>query len=131
MMGVPTVDHGDATAIEVPEVLVNGLRLAVDKGAPDSAHAAKAEVDKLRERVPAEHRAAFDSDERPAGGDPCLDPGDRRGVERAAVSPSVGVVIGEDDGGVGREVGELQRRELHRHELDAVFLVEHRPNRAE
>jgi pyruvate,water dikinase len=55
-----SLDLGDATAIEVPEVLVNGLRMSVDKGAPDSAHAGVAEVDRLRERVPAEHRAAFD-----------------------------------------------------------------------
>jgi rifampicin phosphotransferase len=56
-----SLDLGDATAIEVPEVLVNGLRMAVDKGAPDSSHTATAEVVKLRERVPEEHRAAFDS----------------------------------------------------------------------
>jgi len=55
-----SLDTGDATAIEVPEVLVSGLRHAVEKGAPDSAHAGTAEVEALRERVPAEHRAAFD-----------------------------------------------------------------------
>ena len=55
-----SLDLGDATAIEMPEVLVNGLRMSVDKGAPDSAHAGAAEVASLRERVPAEHRAAFD-----------------------------------------------------------------------
>lgn len=55
-----SLDLGDATAIEVPEVLVNGLRMAVKKGAPDSSHAAQAEVDKLRELVPPQHRAAFD-----------------------------------------------------------------------
>jgi len=55
-----SLDTGDATAIEVPEVLVSGLRIAVERGAPDSAHASTAEVDRLRERVPAEHRAAFD-----------------------------------------------------------------------
>ncbi len=55
-----SLDLGDATAIEVPEVLVSSLRMAVDKGAPDSSHAGRAEVEKLRERVPAEHRANFD-----------------------------------------------------------------------
>lgn len=55
-----SLDLGDATAIEVPEVLVNSLRMAVAKGAPDSSHAAKAEVEKLREKVPPEHRAEFD-----------------------------------------------------------------------
>ena len=56
-----SLDLGDATAIEVPEVLVNGLRMSVEKGAPESSHAAAAEVAKLRDRVPEEHRAAFDS----------------------------------------------------------------------
>lgn len=55
-----SLDTGDATAIEMPEVLVGGLRLAVERGAPDSSHAPGGEVDTLRERVPAEHRAAFD-----------------------------------------------------------------------
>lgn len=55
-----SLDTGDLTAIEMPEVLVGALRLAVERGAPGSDHASRVEVEKLRERVPAEHRAAFD-----------------------------------------------------------------------
>ena len=55
-----SLDTGDATAIEMPEVLLKGLRLAVEKGAPASDNAPAAEVARLREQVPTEHRAAFD-----------------------------------------------------------------------
>jgi len=55
-----SLDTGDATAIEMPEVLLKGLRLAVEKGAPASDNAPAAELARLREEVPTEHRAAFD-----------------------------------------------------------------------
>lgn len=55
-----SLDTGDATAIEMPEVLVNGLRRAVEKGPPITEGVADAEVASLREKVPPEHRAAFD-----------------------------------------------------------------------
>src|SRR5688572_5790555 len=55
-----SLDTGDPYALEVPEVLVNGIRLAVDAGAPASSEASGEEVAKVRARVPAEHHDAFD-----------------------------------------------------------------------
>jgi rifampicin phosphotransferase len=55
-----SLDTGDPYALEVPEVLVNGIRLAVDTGAPASSEASGEEVARVRARIPAEHRAAFD-----------------------------------------------------------------------
>ena len=56
-----SLDTGDPYALEVPEVLVNGIRLAVDTGAPASSEASDEEVARVRARVPAEHRDAFDA----------------------------------------------------------------------
>ena len=56
-----SLDTGEPYALEVPEVLVNGIRLAVDRGAPVSSEASDEEVARVRARVPAEHRAAFDA----------------------------------------------------------------------
>ena len=55
-----SLDTGDPYALEVPEVLVNGIRLAVDTGAPASSEATDEEAANVRARVPAQHRAAFD-----------------------------------------------------------------------
>ncbi len=55
-----SLDTGDPYALEVPEVLVNGIRLAVDTGAPASNVASDDEVARIRARVPAEHRTEFD-----------------------------------------------------------------------
>jgi pyruvate,water dikinase len=55
-----SLDTGDPYALEVPEVLVSGIRLAVDVGAPASSEASDDEVARIRGRIPAEHRAAFD-----------------------------------------------------------------------
>ena len=55
-----SLDVGDPYALEVPEVLVNGIRLAVDTGAPASSEASGEEVARVRARVPAEHHDAFD-----------------------------------------------------------------------
>lgn len=56
-----SLDTGDPYALEVPEVLVNGICRAVDMGAPTSSEAPDEEVARVRDRVPAEHRAAFDA----------------------------------------------------------------------
>jgi pyruvate,water dikinase len=55
-----SLDVGDPYALEVPDVLVNGIRLAVDAGPPASSVALDDEVARVRERVPEEHRTAFD-----------------------------------------------------------------------
>ncbi|MHB2168005.1 PEP-utilizing enzyme [Alsobacter sp. R-9] len=53
-----SLDTGDRAVIEAPEVLLEGLRVAVEGRHPGKA--TSADVARLRERVPAEHRAAFD-----------------------------------------------------------------------
>jgi len=55
-----SLDTGDPYALEVPQVLVNGIRLAVDAGAPSASEASAEEVARVRARVPAEHHDAFD-----------------------------------------------------------------------
>ena len=55
-----SLDVGDPYALEVPEVLVNGIRMAVDTGAPASSTASAEEVASVRSRVPVEHHHAFD-----------------------------------------------------------------------
>src|SRR5687768_1386491 len=55
-----SLDTGEPYALEVPEVLVNGIRLAVDAGAPASSEASGEELARVRALVPAEHRDAFD-----------------------------------------------------------------------
>lgn len=55
-----SLDTGEPMAIEVPEVLVAGIRFAVDQGAPASSSAAADETLRLRAQVPAAHRDAFD-----------------------------------------------------------------------
>jgi pyruvate,water dikinase len=56
-----SLDTGDPYALEVPEVLVKGIRLAVDTSAPASSVASGEEMARVRDRVPAEHRDAFDA----------------------------------------------------------------------
>jgi pyruvate,water dikinase len=56
-----SLDTGDPYALEVPEVLIKGIRLAVDTGAPASSVASNEEVARVRDRVSAEHRDAFDA----------------------------------------------------------------------
>ena len=55
-----SLDTGEPSAIEVPEVLVAGIRLAVEAGPPRASAVPDAEVARMRDKVPAEHRAAFD-----------------------------------------------------------------------
>jgi len=55
-----SLDTGDPYALEVPEVLVEGIRLAVDEGAPASSYASEDEVARIRDRVPSAKRDAFD-----------------------------------------------------------------------
>jgi rifampicin phosphotransferase len=55
-----SLDVGDPYALEVPEVLVNGIRMAVDTGAPASSTASAEEVARVRSRVPVEHQDEFD-----------------------------------------------------------------------
>ena len=55
-----SLDTGDPYALEVPEVLVAGIRLAVDVGAPAPSHASGQEIARVRDLVPAPKRDAFD-----------------------------------------------------------------------
>lgn len=55
-----SLDTGDPCAFEVPEVLVEGIRLAVDAGPPASSDASEEEVARARDLVPASKRDAFD-----------------------------------------------------------------------
>ncbi len=55
-----SLDTGEPSAIEVPEVLVAGIRLGVEHGAPASDTATEEEVTRLRDKVPAENRQLFD-----------------------------------------------------------------------
>lgn len=55
-----SLDTGDPTAIEMPEVLANGIRRAVEDGAPAAAHAGKDEAARLRDLIPDVHKAAYD-----------------------------------------------------------------------
>jgi phosphohistidine swiveling domain-containing protein len=56
-----SLDTGDPYALEVPGVLVQAIRRAVDEGAPVSSVASKEEVVKVRDQVPADNRDAFDA----------------------------------------------------------------------
>jgi pyruvate,water dikinase len=51
-------DVGDLTAGEMPEMMVNALAIA--SGGATRSTSSSAEVDRLRAKVPAEHRAEFD-----------------------------------------------------------------------
>jgi phosphohistidine swiveling domain-containing protein len=53
-------DIASPFALEVPEVLVEGIRNAVDVGAPASSTASDEEVARVRDLIPAAHRDAFD-----------------------------------------------------------------------
>jgi rifampicin phosphotransferase len=55
-----SLDTGDPYALEVPQVLVEGIRLAVDGTPPGSSDASKEEIARVRELVPASKREAFD-----------------------------------------------------------------------
>lgn len=55
-----SLDTGDPYALEVPRVLVEGIRLAVDEGAPASSDPSGDEVARIRDRVPPAKRDAFD-----------------------------------------------------------------------
>jgi pyruvate,water dikinase len=55
-----SLDTGDPYALEVPQVLVEGIRLAVDEGAPASSDPSGDEVARIRDRVPPAKRDAFD-----------------------------------------------------------------------
>ena len=55
-----SLDTGDPYALEVPQVLVEGIRLAVDEGAPASSDPSGDEVARIRDRVPPARRDAFD-----------------------------------------------------------------------
>jgi hypothetical protein len=54
------LDTGDPYALEVPQVLVEGIRLAVTDGAPASSDASAQEVERVRDLVPAANRPEFD-----------------------------------------------------------------------
>ncbi|HUG64375.1 MAG TPA: PEP-utilizing enzyme [Gaiellaceae bacterium] len=55
-----SLDTGDPYALEVPKVLVEGIRLAVDAGAPAASDASEEEVARIRALVPASMQEAFD-----------------------------------------------------------------------
>ena len=55
-----SLDTGDFYALEMPGTLVDGIRRAVDDGAPVASEAPASEVAALRDRVPASNREAFD-----------------------------------------------------------------------
>jgi pyruvate,water dikinase len=55
-----SLDTGEPSAIEVPEVLVAGIRLGVEHGAPAAKTATEDEVARLRDKVPTENRELFD-----------------------------------------------------------------------
>ena len=55
-----SLDTGDPYALEAPEVLIEGIRFAVDEGAPAASQASDVEVARLRDRIPSAHRAEFD-----------------------------------------------------------------------
>lgn len=54
-----SLDTGDPYALEVPEVLVKAIRLAVETTAPASAHATAEEEARIRDMLPAQHRDTF------------------------------------------------------------------------
>tara|TARA_R110002096_G_scaffold22830_30_gene73241 strand:- start:836 stop:2482 length:1647 start_codon:yes stop_codon:yes gene_type:complete len=55
-----SLDTGEPSAIEVPDVLVSRIRLAVDQAAHQDGVVSEAEVSGLRAKIPTEHRALFD-----------------------------------------------------------------------
>lgn len=57
-----SVEPGYPYALEQPEILLRGIRAALDADsrAVDDAESTKAATDRVREAVPAEHRAEFD-----------------------------------------------------------------------
>ena len=55
-----SLDTGDPYALEVPQVLVEGIRRAVTDGAPASSDASAQEVERVRDLVPAANRPEFD-----------------------------------------------------------------------
>ena len=54
-----SLDTGDLYALEVPEVLVKAICLAVDTNAPAPAHASAEEEARVRDMLPAAHRDTF------------------------------------------------------------------------
>ncbi len=56
-----SLDTGDAYGLEMPEVLVNTIRLAVDRGPAAPAKASSEEQAQLRDLVPAAERETFDA----------------------------------------------------------------------
>ena len=55
-----SLDTGEPYALEKPGTLLEGIRRAVQDGAPAASEASANEVASLRAKVPAEHREAFD-----------------------------------------------------------------------
>lgn len=55
------LEVGAPFGLEVPEVLVKGIRHAVESGAPAPGHAGPEETARVRDMVPAAHRDTFDA----------------------------------------------------------------------
>ncbi|SRR6056297_3539452 len=55
-----SLDTGEPTAIEVPDVLISRIRQAVGQSAHQDTAVPEAEVSRLREAIPDEHRDTFD-----------------------------------------------------------------------
>ena len=54
------LEVGAPVGLEVPEVLVKGIRRAVESGAPAPGHATPEEIARIRDLIPAAHRDTFD-----------------------------------------------------------------------
>ncbi|WP_166267436.1 PEP-utilizing enzyme [Marinobacter caseinilyticus] len=55
-----SLDTGEPSAIEVPDALLARIRMAVEQSAAQAGAVSEADVSRLREKIPAEHRADFD-----------------------------------------------------------------------
>jgi phosphohistidine swiveling domain-containing protein len=55
-----SLDVGDPYVLEVPDVLLDGIRFAVEAGAPSASDASDEEVARIRDQVPSDKRSAFD-----------------------------------------------------------------------
>jgi len=55
-----SLDTGEPSAIEVPDALLARIRMAVEQSAAQAGVVSEADVSRLREKIPAEHRADFD-----------------------------------------------------------------------
>ena len=55
-----SLDTGERRVIEAPDVLINGIRNAVEQGPPAPSQSSDQEVSQLRSKIPTEHHDTFD-----------------------------------------------------------------------